>query len=67
MELYEIAAWAMFALIFAFLGMVLGATWKQMQDEAKAAGLLSARSQTRDARRARARARAERRRRRRQG
>ena len=38
MELYEIAAWAMFALIFAFLGMVLGATWKQMENEAKAAG-----------------------------
>jgi hypothetical protein len=40
MELYEIAAWAMFALIFAFLGMVLGATWKQMENEARAAGVL---------------------------
>ena len=29
MELYEIVAWGLFALIFAFLGMVLGATWKQ--------------------------------------
>ena len=38
MELYELAAWALFALIFAFLGMVLGATWKQMEDEARDAG-----------------------------
>ena len=73
MELYEIAAWALFALIFAFLGMVLGATWKQMENEAKAAGVIrrragaSGRGRIRGVRRARARAPEERRPRRRQG
>ncbi len=73
MELYEIAAWAMFALIFAFLGMVLGATWKQMENEAKAAGAIrrrdgaSGRWRIRGVRRVRARAQEVRRRRRRQG
>lgn len=64
MELYELVAWALFALIFAFLGMVIGATWKQMESEAREAGLITDRGLTRGARRARARARAERRRRR---
>ena len=40
MELAELVAWGLFALIFAFLGMVLGATWKQMHDEARAAGVI---------------------------
>jgi hypothetical protein len=40
MELYEVVAWALFALIFAFLGMVLGATWKQMESEARDAGVV---------------------------
>jgi hypothetical protein len=63
MEVYEIVAWGLFALIFAFLGMVLGATWKQMENEAKAAGVIrsrgggtSGRGRIRGARRARARA-----------
>jgi hypothetical protein len=40
MELYEVVAWALFALIFAFLGMVLGATWKQLESEAQDAGIV---------------------------
>ena len=40
MELAELIAWILFALIFAFLGMVLGATWKQMEREAHASGLV---------------------------
>ena len=48
MELYEIAAWGLFALIFAFLGMVLGATWKQMEGEARKAGVLRASSRRHD-------------------
>ena len=43
MELYELVAWALFALIFAFLGMVIGATWKQMEGEAREAGLIERR------------------------
>jgi hypothetical protein len=39
-ELAELVAWGMFALIFAFLGMVLGATWKQIEREAHDAGLV---------------------------
>lgn len=40
MELYELIAWVLFALIFAFLGMVLGATWKQVEREAHEAGVV---------------------------
>lgn len=40
MELAELVAWGLFAVIFAFLGMVLGATWKQMESEARASGLV---------------------------
>jgi hypothetical protein len=35
-----IVAFVVFALIFTWLGMVLGATWKTMQDEAREAGLV---------------------------
>jgi hypothetical protein len=35
-----VAAFAVFALIFVWLGMVLGATWRTMQDEARDAGLV---------------------------
>jgi hypothetical protein len=40
MELSELIAWILFALIFAFLGMVLGATWKQVEREAQDAGVV---------------------------
>jgi hypothetical protein len=40
MGLAELVAWILFALIFAFLGMVLGATWKQVEREAHDAGLV---------------------------
>jgi hypothetical protein len=39
-ELADLVAWGLFAVIFAFLGMVLGATWKQMEREAHDAGLV---------------------------
>lgn len=64
MELYEVVGWAFFALIFVFVGMVLGATWKQVEAEARDAGLVNGRGSPRDARRARERARAARPRRR---
>jgi hypothetical protein len=35
-----IVAIVVFALIFTWLGMVLGATWRTMQDEAREAGLV---------------------------
>jgi hypothetical protein len=62
MELAELIAWILFALIFAFLGMVLGATWKQVQEEAREAGVITGRAPTRDAPPARQRAQAARRR-----
>jgi hypothetical protein len=40
MGLAELIAWIVFALIFAFIGMVLGATWKQIESEAHASGLV---------------------------
>jgi hypothetical protein len=39
-ELAELVVWGLFAVIFAFLGMVLGATWKQIEREAHAAGVV---------------------------
>jgi hypothetical protein len=35
-----IVAFVVFALIFTWLGMVLGATWRTMQEEAREAGLV---------------------------
>jgi hypothetical protein len=35
-----IVAFGVFALIFTWLGMVLGATWRTMQEEARDAGLV---------------------------
>ena len=40
MELAALVAWIVFALIIGWLGLVLGATWRSMQDEAREAGLL---------------------------
>ena len=40
MGLAELVAWVVFALIFAFLGMVLGATWKQVEREAHESGVV---------------------------
>jgi len=79
METAELIAWVVFALIFVWLGMVLGATWRQMEGEAERAGVVRPRHlrsrrfkarwdslrSPRDARKARGRAREERRRRRR--
>ena len=71
--------WVVFALIFVWLGMVLGATWRQMEGEAERAGVVRPRHlrsrrfkarwdslrSPRDVRKARAQAREDRRRRRR--
>jgi hypothetical protein len=38
--LAAIVAFVVFALIFVWLGMVLGATWRTMSDEAREAGLV---------------------------
>ena len=40
METAELIAWVVFALIFIWLGMVLGATWRQMEGEAERAGVV---------------------------
>ena len=40
METAELIAWVVFALIFVWLGMVLGATWRQMEGEAERAGVV---------------------------
>ena len=40
MTLAAIVAFGVFALIFTWLGMVLGATWRTMQEEAREAGLV---------------------------
>jgi hypothetical protein len=39
-SLAAIVAFVLFALIFMWLGMVLGATWRTMSDEAQQAGLV---------------------------
>ena len=79
METAELIGWAVFALLFIWLGMVLGATWRQMEGEAERAGVVRPRHlrsrrfkarwdslrSPQDARKARAQAREERRRRRR--
>lgn len=77
MSLAAILAFAMFALIFAWLGVVLGATWRSMQDEAREAGVLRDRRdqndrvidrlRRQDARRARERSQADGRQRHRRG
>ena len=58
-------AWIVFALLFTVLGLVLGATWKQVTSEAKEAGVIrkSAGEPDQAERRAREQARAQRRRR----
>jgi hypothetical protein len=38
--LAAVVAFVVFALIFVWLGMVLGATWRTMKDEAQRAGLV---------------------------
>jgi hypothetical protein len=40
MSLAAIVAFGVFALIFVWLGMVLGATWRTMREEAQDAGLV---------------------------
>jgi len=40
METAELIAWVVFALIFVWLGMVLGATWRQIEGEAERAGVV---------------------------
>ena len=40
MSAAAIVAFILFALIFTWLGIVLGATWRTMQDEAREAGLV---------------------------
>jgi len=69
MELGELVGWIVFALLFTVLGLVLGATWKQIMSEAKDAGVIreSVSEWPRSARKARERERAERSRRRRRG
>jgi len=69
MELADLVGWIVFALLFTVLGLVLGATWKQITSEAKEAGVIT-RSPGESAQavlRAREQAREERRRRRQRG
>lgn len=40
METAELIAWIVFAVIFIWLGMVLGATWRQVEGEAERAGVV---------------------------
>ena len=40
METADLIAWAVFALIFLWLGLVLGATWRQIEGEAERAGVV---------------------------
>ena len=69
MEFADLIGWIVFALLFTVLGLVLGATWKQITSEAKEAGVIreSASEWPRSARRAREREREERSRRRPRG